>query len=49
MMHSPALKKRLVNLGIQPWPGSPEEFANLVRTARERFAQLINAAGIRKR
>ena len=48
-LNAPALKKRLVNLGIQPWPGSPEEFASLVRSERARFAQLIKAAGIRKR
>lgn len=48
-LNAPALKKRLVNLGIQPWPGSPEEFASLVRSERARFAQLIQAAGIRKR
>jgi len=48
-LNAPALKKRLVSLGIQPWPGSPEEFADLVRTERKRFAELIKAAGIRKR
>lgn len=48
-LDAPALKERLVNLGIQPWPGSPEEFASLVRSERARFAQLIQAAGIRKR
>jgi len=48
-LNAPALKKRLVNLGIQPWPGSPEEFASLVRSERKRFAQLISGAGIKKR
>jgi tripartite-type tricarboxylate transporter receptor subunit TctC len=48
-LNAPILKKRLVNLGIQPWPGSPEEFASLVRSEKERFAQLIKGAGISKR
>lgn len=48
-LNAPALKKRLVNLGIQPWPGSPEELASLVRSEKERFAALIKAAGISKR
>jgi len=38
-----------VNLGIQPWPGSPEDFASLMHSERERYAQLIQAVGIRKR
>ncbi len=48
-INSPDLEKRLVNLGIEPWPGSPEEFSSLVRSERERFAQLIKSAGIKKR
>lgn len=48
-LNAPALKRRLVNLGIQPWPGSPEELASLVRSEKERFAALIKAAGISKR
>ncbi|MDH3288688.1 MAG: tripartite tricarboxylate transporter substrate binding protein [Betaproteobacteria bacterium] len=48
-LQSPTLKKRLVNLGIQPWPGSPEDLASLVSSEKKRFAALIKAAGISKR
>ena len=47
-LNSPALNERLVKLGIQPWPGSPEDFASLVRSERKRYAQLIQVVGIRK-
>lgn len=48
-LKAPALRDRLVRLGIEPWPGSPAEFANLVSTEKARFAELIKAAGIPKR
>ncbi len=48
-LKAPALRDRLVNLGIQPWPGSPQELAAHVASEKARFATLIQAAGIPKR
>jgi len=48
-LNSPALRDRLLKLGIQPWPGSPQEFAKLVSSEKARFAELIQTAGIPRR
>lgn len=48
-LNSPALNKRLTGIGIQPWPGTAEELATLVKTEKARFAELIKNAGIAKR
>lgn len=48
-LKAPALRDRLLTLGIQPWPGSPQELGALVRSEKARFAKLIEAAGIPKR
>jgi len=48
-LNAPALRDRLVRLGIQPWPGSPQELAAHVASEKARFAALIRAAGIPRR
>lgn len=48
-LQSPALGARLTGLGIQPWPGTPQELATLVSTEKARFAALIKTAGIKQR
>ena len=48
-LEDPTLRERLVKLGIAPWPGSPQELAELVRAEKARFAQLIKSAGVPKR
>ncbi len=43
----PELKAKLSNLGLDPIGGSPEDFAEIMRTEGERWAKVIKAAGIK--
>jgi tripartite-type tricarboxylate transporter receptor subunit TctC len=44
---SPALTKRLMDLGAEPMPSSPEVFGAFVKSEYERWGKLIQEAGIR--
>lgn len=44
---SPALRKRFIDLGAEPMPGSPEAFGAFVKSEYERWGKLIREAGIR--
>ncbi len=44
---SPDLRKRIIDLGGEPMPSSPEEFRAFVRAEYERLGKLIRDAGIR--
>jgi len=48
-LNAKGLRNTLLKLGIDPWPGSPQEIATLVRSEKKRFAELISAARIPKR
>jgi len=48
-LNSPTLGGRLTGMGIEPWPGTPQELADLVSSEKARFASLIKSAGIAKR
>jgi tripartite-type tricarboxylate transporter receptor subunit TctC len=48
-LSTPPLNDRLTGMGIKPWPGTPQEMGELVRTEKARFADLIKTAGIAKR
>jgi len=41
------LRERFLQQGIEPNPGSPEDFARFVKEERVRFASLIKATGIK--
>jgi tripartite-type tricarboxylate transporter receptor subunit TctC len=43
---SPDMRERLAAAGIDPWPGTPEQMGNLLRSETARFAVLIRAAGL---
>ncbi|OGA53235.1 MAG: hypothetical protein A3G24_28185 [Betaproteobacteria bacterium RIFCSPLOWO2_12_FULL_62_13] len=47
-LESPDLRQRMIAIGVAPWPGSPEELANLLRTETARYATLIQSAGLRQ-
>ena len=47
-LESPDLRQRMIAIGVAPWPGSPEELANLLRTETARYATLIRSAGLRR-
>jgi len=46
-LDSAELRKRFAGAGIEPWPGTAEELAALVRTETVRFAEIVRAAGIK--
>jgi tripartite-type tricarboxylate transporter receptor subunit TctC len=46
-LESPDLRERLTAIGVDPWPGTPEELANLVRSETARYSDLIKSIGLR--
>jgi len=46
-LESPDLRERLSAVGVDPWPGTPEELASLVRSETARYASLIKSIGLR--
>ena len=44
----PDLRERLNALGVETWPGSPEQLRDLLRTDIERYGQVVRAAGLPK-
>ena len=46
-LESPDLRERLAAMGVEPWPGTPDELANLVRSETARYANLIKSMGLR--
>jgi len=47
-LESPDLRKRMAASGIDPWPGTPEQMAGLLRSETARFAKIIESAGLKK-
>ena len=45
---SPDLRKRLADLSVEPWPGTPEELATLLREDIQRYGEIVRAAGLPK-
>ena len=46
-LESPDLRERLAAMGVEPWPGTPDELASLVRGETARYANLIKSIGLR--
>ena len=46
-LESPDLRARLAAMGVEPWPGTPEELAGLVRSETARFSAVIKSIGLR--
>ena len=47
-LESPDLRKRLSDLGVDPWPGTPEQLGVLLREDIERYGEIARAAGLPK-
>jgi tripartite-type tricarboxylate transporter receptor subunit TctC len=47
-LESADLRERLTALGVDPWPGTAEQLAELLRADIERYGQVVRAAGIPK-
>ena len=46
-MTAPDFKERLSAAGVEPWLGSPEELAALVKSESARYAAIIKRAGLK--
>ena len=47
-LESPDLRKRMAASGIDPWPGTPEQMASLLKSETARFAKIVEGAGLHK-
>ena len=47
-LESPAMRERMAAAGIDPWPGTPEQMADLLRSETARYARIIESAGLQK-
>ena len=47
-LQDPELLQRMSNAGMDPWPGTPEELGNLLRSEITRFAKIARSAGLKK-
>ena len=45
-LETPDLRQRLAALGVDPWPGTPEQLDELLRVDIERYGQIVRAAGL---
>ena len=45
-LESPDLREKLAALGVDPWPGTPEQLQELLRLDIERYGQVVRAAGL---
>jgi len=44
---APDLRERLTAAGVEPWPGTPEDLAALLRSETLRYGEVIKRAGVR--
>jgi tripartite-type tricarboxylate transporter receptor subunit TctC len=47
ILQQPDMKDRLVGLGADPAPGTPQEFGAFIRSEHDKWAQVIRRAGIK--
>lgn len=45
-LHDPELRKRFAQGGMDPMPGTPEQFSALIRSEMDKWAKVLKAAGI---
>ena len=45
-LESPDLRERLAALGVDPWPGTPEQLGELLRADIERYGVIARSAGL---
>jgi tripartite-type tricarboxylate transporter receptor subunit TctC len=45
IIRSPEVSKRLIEMGVEPLGGTPEEFGKLIRAEVERFGKAVKASG----
>ena len=45
-LESPDIRERLTAMGVDPWPGTPEQLGELLRTEIERYKAVVRSAGL---
>ena len=45
-LEAPDIRERLAALDVDPWPGTPEQLAELLRTDIARFGAIVRSAGL---
>ena len=43
----PSIKEKLSALGVDPFPGNPDQFAALIRSDMDKFAKVVKASNIK--
>jgi tripartite-type tricarboxylate transporter receptor subunit TctC len=47
-LQSPDVKEKLAALGVEPWPGTSEQLAELLKTDIARYGTIARSAGLPK-
>jgi len=47
-LQSADLRERFTAIGVDPWPGTPEEFDRLIKSETARYARIAERAGLKK-
>jgi len=47
-LETPDLRERLAAIGVDPWPGTPEELGELLRSEIETFGRVVRSANLPK-
>jgi tripartite-type tricarboxylate transporter receptor subunit TctC len=45
-LEAPDMRERLTALGVDPWPGTPEQLGELLRVDIERYGAIARSAGL---
>ena len=45
-LEAPDIRERLLALDVEPWPGTPEQLGELLRTDMMRFGAIVRSAGL---
>ena len=48
VLDAPDVRSKMAASGIDPWPGTPEDMGNLLRSETARYAAIIRSAGLPK-
>jgi tripartite-type tricarboxylate transporter receptor subunit TctC len=47
-LKAPDTREQLASQGVDPWPGTPEQLGELLRSDIERYATIVRSAGLKR-
>ena len=47
-LQSPEVRERLAAMGVDPWPGTPEQLGELLKAEIARYGAVARSAGLQK-